>query len=439
MKRIGQFLFRMWVKVTGFLPFFILLRLKKYHLDKYDKEKLLKGNAIIISNHNSTADFFILLMAFWYRYVHVLIGEQLYRKKSWGNMLDLLGALPVYRTRHDLSFMGEAISILKKGGVVGIFPEGRFNHGGQLNNFEPSAIYLALKSGAPILPIYIENNAGTSKRSRVLVGQKIYVSELLTSNNPSKGEVLDVASKLQAKVLELKKQLHLYKTYHLYETFRFRWFLLDLIKVAFFPLNWFVFPTKFHYIDGASKKERRIKGRAILLSNHKSFYDPPLLMVHYISRRIHSVVASDVSDKKPWFFNAVGCIVYHRYEDKGDAKCFLSIINYLRSNAVVNIYPEGHIDKTDKLDKFQDGAAYFSFMSEAPVYFYYMRQENKPFHLNHVYILPHINPLDYFSSVELKKKENIPLFTKIIEDKFHYLEHIAEEDLKNRKKQKKQK
>ena len=42
-----------------------------------------------------------------------------------GFFLKLMGGIYIDRNSGDLSFMGQSAAILQKGGVVGIFPEGR--------------------------------------------------------------------------------------------------------------------------------------------------------------------------------------------------------------------------------------------------------------------------------------------------------------------------
>lgn len=424
-----KFLFRMFAKITGAPCFYLFLRLKKYHLNPWQKVKLNKEGAIIIANHTSTADFFILLLAFWRKYVHMLIGEDFYRKKSWGTMLNLCGAIQVKRNLHDMSFMGECLKILEKGGYIGLFPEGRFNKGHNLNPFQPAVVYLALKSNKPIIPTYIENNAGTKKRSRIIIGQKIYVRDYIKTNNPSKEEIAEFLHLLEGKVNELKKQLRVYKSVPVYGYVNPHWWLLEIVRLIFIPLTYIVFPAKFHYLDGSTrKKDLNIKGGGLVLSNHRTFYDPPAIMIHFGYRRVHVIMAEDATFKFKWFFKGIGCIIYHRQHGASDPRCFMTAINYLRGHGVVALYPEGHLTRGKKMLPLEDGAAYFAISGNAPIYFYYMKYQHKPFKMNHIYIIPHLDPKDHFTKEELADKNTISKLTKMIEHKFSYLENYAFSD-----------
>ena len=71
----------------------------------------------------------------------------------------LWGTLKILQGSPNLESLRAAEAILSQGGVLGIFPEGHV-HPAPLGKPLPGAAYLALRSGAPILPIstYSEDN-----------------------------------------------------------------------------------------------------------------------------------------------------------------------------------------------------------------------------------------------------------------------------------------
>ena len=47
------------------------------------------------------------------------------------------------------------MKILKKGGVVGIFPEGKVTNNGKMKEFDSGAVYIASKANVPFVPVAI--------------------------------------------------------------------------------------------------------------------------------------------------------------------------------------------------------------------------------------------------------------------------------------------
>ena len=65
------------------------------------------------------------------------------------------GMIPVRREAADLHALREAQEALKQGRALGMFPEGHRSRTGGLQTGEPGSALIALRSGAPILPIAI--------------------------------------------------------------------------------------------------------------------------------------------------------------------------------------------------------------------------------------------------------------------------------------------
>ena len=91
------------------------------------------------------------------------------------------GAFPVKKGIGLENSLKEGLKILKKGGVVGIAPEEKRRHFGRRRNPRRGVAFLALKTGAPILPVLIKGSIGlnTSKilsrkgRVTVRIGERI--------------------------------------------------------------------------------------------------------------------------------------------------------------------------------------------------------------------------------------------------------------------------
>ena len=129
---------------------------------------------ILVSNHKSLMDFVLYLILFFGKTVRFLMAEVLFNKgKLFANFLFAIGGIYVNRDACDFSFMNESVNILKKGGVVGVFPQGRLPVGGKPFPFKSGITYIALRSERPIVPVYTDGNYGIFKRARVVIGTPI--------------------------------------------------------------------------------------------------------------------------------------------------------------------------------------------------------------------------------------------------------------------------
>ena len=427
---------RFFAKVTGFPQFWLYTRPKFYYEDKRDKTRFSKGGAIIISNHTSLIDYFTLAITYPFRKQRVLVSEALYQHRIPALMSKAMGDIVVHRERSDMSFMAEAEKTIKKNHCVTIFPEGHLMKDGSIDTFKPAAVYLALRTGAPIYPTYIEPHYNSFKRTRVIVGKRIYLSDYCKEKNPSPEKVRELCEMLRKRVLELKRTMFLYRKMGTYNFFNLKAWFFDIVKIILWLPTKFVFPTKFHYIGNASRKTRRIKGRGIIVSKHYSFNDPPILDMHYFTRRLRIIIAEELFSTLPWFFTHLMCIEYRRVSDSSDPKCFMEVINTLRANGVVGIYPEGHIT-VDKTGKLFSGAAYFALMSNSPIYIYWMMNPYRYFRWNHVMIAEPIYPDKLFTPEEMKKKETIEKMNAIIAEKIDELQKAGEKYIKKSKKSQK--
>lgn len=183
-------------------------RVRIRHESKENRQSTFhfKGPAVIISNHNHFLDFVILLYVFAFRYIRCIVGKTLYESSRFLEViLNGFGCIKVDRFSFDMEFFFRAMDVLKKKGVILIFPEGRFSVDGKINEFKSTAALLALQAGVPIIPVYHTANYGVFKRTDVMVGDRIYLKDHIKSKNPSEKELLELTEMLRDKILELKE------------------------------------------------------------------------------------------------------------------------------------------------------------------------------------------------------------------------------------------
>lgn len=110
------------------------------------------GPVIVAANHIGYADG-PLMVIFGPRPVHALTKQEAF-DGGMRHLLTAAGQIPLDRFATDVGAVRRCVQVLDAGRVVGIFPEGRRGTG-DLVRFHRGAAYLALVTGAPVVPLTI--------------------------------------------------------------------------------------------------------------------------------------------------------------------------------------------------------------------------------------------------------------------------------------------
>ena len=148
--------------ISAFL-FWILRRLSLIVLKYCFKFKVRNTDAvprsgpfIIIANHVSFMDPVVLQAACPARIVF-LMTERYYNPILVRWFFSLMCCIPLNEdTPYNIRALRRALESLEQGNVIGIFPEGSISREGVLRDAMPGTLLLAQKTGAPIVPAYIE-------------------------------------------------------------------------------------------------------------------------------------------------------------------------------------------------------------------------------------------------------------------------------------------
>ncbi len=203
-------IFNWFTKITGWIPQFVCFRTKIYYEDPAVQKRHIRGPAIIVSNHTSVFDYAVYLFVFFSRTLRFQMAEVLFRKKPLGTLLRLLGGIYVNRDTHNFGFISESEDILRKGGVVGIFPEARLPLKDEQRPlpFKPSAAYLALSSAVPVIPVFTNGSYFNRRRARVIIGKPVDVSEFCKEGNSDKENIEAVSEGMRSRIIELERSLN---------------------------------------------------------------------------------------------------------------------------------------------------------------------------------------------------------------------------------------
>ena len=147
-------------------------------------------------------------------------------------------------------------------------------------------------------------------------------------------------------------------------------FLNWFVKITGFPGEIIFYRKKIYYED-KKHTSNKIKGGALIVSNHTDIYDYPLMMYAFLSRNLHVLVAEITYDKNSfmkWFLKGLGAIRVDR--NSHDFAFMSQVTNLLKKDKVVLIYPESRIPTEEEqktLLEFKPSYIYSALESGAPI------------------------------------------------------------------------
>jgi 1-acyl-sn-glycerol-3-phosphate acyltransferase len=135
------------------------------------------GGVILVANHESLFDPWLLALV-TPRPVRYMAKSELWRHPLVGRALSAFGAFPVERGAGDATAISNAAGLLRRGEVIGIFPQGTSKQRTQ-RPYHRGAARLALVTGAPIVPVRLLGARGFPRPgrppTRMHVGEPIRV------------------------------------------------------------------------------------------------------------------------------------------------------------------------------------------------------------------------------------------------------------------------
>jgi 1-acyl-sn-glycerol-3-phosphate acyltransferase len=187
-------------------------------------QRLPEGPIIIVANHTSYADGLLLMLACRRlgRSVRLLAKSGLFKVPVVGGAIRRLGFIPVERgSATATQSLDVAADALARGEAVGLFPEGRITEdpNGWPERAKTGAVRLALRTGAPIIPVAMSGADRLVGRKRIVigllrnvvrrpqvtlkVGDPIDVRTLVGRDDPGPQEVREASDLVMARLVEL--------------------------------------------------------------------------------------------------------------------------------------------------------------------------------------------------------------------------------------------
>lgn len=158
----------------------LLLRYRAFGRENIPKS----GGFILCANHTSMIDIGLLVLT-CKRPIHFMAKEELFRNPLLGRFFRHMGGFPISRGRGDSAAMDTAKEIVRRGDILGIFPEGTRTKDpkGHPARGKSGAALIASETNAAVLPCAIHYDGYDGKmhffrRSYVRYGQIIPAEEL---------------------------------------------------------------------------------------------------------------------------------------------------------------------------------------------------------------------------------------------------------------------
>jgi 1-acyl-sn-glycerol-3-phosphate acyltransferase len=123
------------------------------------------GAVLLAGNHSGILDG--PLVFFFSPRPPVLLTKSEIFVGFWPRPLGWLGLVPVHRGAPDRSALRAGLAELAVGGAVGVFPEGS-RGSGALEQIADGLAYLAVRSGAPVVPIAVTGTAAALPKGRAI-------------------------------------------------------------------------------------------------------------------------------------------------------------------------------------------------------------------------------------------------------------------------------
>ena len=163
------------VRGLAWIVFHTLMPVRCHGREKLDAE----APYIVIANHQHALEPVAMAMYIRKRQIVFLAKKELGKHKLFEQFLVRAHCIMVDRHHTDMTAMRNCMKAIKMKKILLIFPEGTRHHEGQMEQIESGTSLIAMRSKAPIVPIYIDRKLRFFKRTHMYVGDPIPYDDLL--------------------------------------------------------------------------------------------------------------------------------------------------------------------------------------------------------------------------------------------------------------------
>jgi 1-acyl-sn-glycerol-3-phosphate acyltransferase len=179
-----------------------------FSLQASGREHLPSGPFIVAGNHSSLLDW-AFVARFVDRPIRFVLTREFYDQPGLTGIYRRLGIIPIRDGGIELSAVRQLLGTLRRGEIVGVFPEGRITRDGELLPAQPGVIAIAGRAGVPIVPVGVRGAFAAFPRDarlprphpvRVTYGAPLEVPPSVVGTRDGQGRL---ASELMRRIGEL--------------------------------------------------------------------------------------------------------------------------------------------------------------------------------------------------------------------------------------------
>lgn len=152
-----------------------------------------EGGCILCANHIAARDPFYLAVKVRSRFLHFMAKAELFRRGPVAAFMRGLMSFPVDRGHNDLNAVRTSLRLLSEGHILGVFPQGTRSRDNTRTPMLTGVSMIALRSGKPVVPVYIGGPYRPFKRMYVRFGEPVDLSSV---GRRFDGETMAAATRL---------------------------------------------------------------------------------------------------------------------------------------------------------------------------------------------------------------------------------------------------
>jgi len=160
-----------------------------------------KGPFMVVSNHGSFMDFLVVMLSLYPRRFNAVTAQKFFLYKPLHKLLPMMGCIPKNLFDPDVRSIIGIKSVLKRGGRVLLFPEGRCECDGVYAGIHKSTGKLIKKLGVPVVSTSVDGaytcmpfwrDGFRTGRVRIIISDLFSAEDLQTLSIDEINETLDI-------------------------------------------------------------------------------------------------------------------------------------------------------------------------------------------------------------------------------------------------------
>lgn len=176
----------------------------------WGQENIPKDKGVVfIANHQSYLDIPVMI-GFIEKPKGFIAKIELLKIPILNMWIRQLGGVFIVRNdpKQSLKAINQGAEQVKKGKSMVIFPEGTRSSDGKLGQFKPGSLKLAIKSGAPIVPVVIKGTINILSKKKFAIkpsNVEIFILPPILQDEVEKKDTNDLTEKIRSAILEKLK------------------------------------------------------------------------------------------------------------------------------------------------------------------------------------------------------------------------------------------